>query len=1205
MKRKKLGAIFMSSLLSVSMVLPTFGGQIYAAEPANEDYAETVSEQDQPETKEELPEESTPETIAETETETAPAPEESEPDSPADVPEEIKTPDSQKQGDKAERSKREASQTDEVILQSTLTAASDSYETGNEPEKALDGQSGTWWHTSWSNWQELPQAITLTLSETADGLYQLRYTPRNDKDMNGTITEFKIEVSYDKMNFTEAANGTWAADQTEKSASFTALDGVSAVRLTALASKGNNSSEDNQYVSAAELNLVCNGTFEKDDSVLIQAVNEGNTYINDNPNLSLETLKERITAGENVLANPLATQEGYDETAAAINEMLTNIGIKTSISGTAGARLYATNGELIQAHGGQISKWGDTYYWYGEDKTDRLKPTGVHLYTSKDLYNWEDRGLVMKTMKSTDEFTDDTYFAELYGDLSEEEQAEVFIHIDYNTAVVERPKVIYNESTGKYVMWYHADGPWNGGDPQSYWKAMAAVAIADEPQGPFKVLGASRLHTSADYTGDEKDYGMARDMNLFVDDDGTGYIIYSSENNATMYISKLNADYTDLAVRDGAVEGVDYTRNFVNWSREAPAMFKYKDKYYLMTSGCTGWNPNPAEYAMADSPLGPWTSMGTPCVGENASTTFDTQSTCIFPVDAANGKFIYMGDRWFNPDNGNDLGDSRYVWLPVEFGQNYTMTIRPTENWTLEELENKDGFTVDSTIENLEMLVSESPDLTVYNQMRVNVTRGNGQTVQSGVEWTIENSVVSYALGFDKMRGQLLDLSGSQEITADITKYQDATVYFVDCGEADEVYYDGFKRLGIQLKNKKADQDYDGTWGLYNPDDVGTHEGNGIFESGYWARTDKNIVYRFTLPAGTYTAYAGFNEWWTASRQAELNIRLVNNADTANETYETLADPAAMNTTSSSRSEIYENGFTLNEDGIVEVRVDKKSGGDPLLAWLGITKKADTKELQNAIINIETEMKEMNKSKYSAELWQQVETALQEAKTVLQTEGISQIKCDEALKKVQDLMEELKKSKEQDKPEPETTPQPETKPEQPETNPNETQKPEEKVYRITYVLNKGKNNTGNPTSYTKSVTLKSPTRKGYLFKGWYTEKTFKNKITSVSGNDITVYAKWTKVTVKKAKMTSVKSKAKGKMTLKFKKVSGASGYEIRYARNKKFKNYKKVLSVKNSKTIKKLSRKKTYYVKVRAFKVDSAGKKVYGKFSSVKQVKIK
>ncbi|MEY8460688.1 InlB B-repeat-containing protein [Eggerthellaceae bacterium 24-137] len=65
-------------------------------------------------------------------------------------------------------------------------------------------------------------------------------------------------------------------------------------------------------------------------------------------------------------------------------------------------------------------------------------------------------------------------------------------------------------------------------------------------------------------------------------------------------------------------------------------------------------------------------------------------------------------------------------------------------------------------------------------------------------------------------------------------------------------------------------------------------------------------------------------------------------------------------------------------------------------------------------------------------------------------------------------------------------------------------------YKITYKLNKGKNNKANPSKYGGTVTLKNPTRSGYTFMGWYTDKKFKNKVTKVKNKNVTLYAKWAK-----------------------------------------------------------------------------------------------
>lgn len=165
-------------------------------------------------------------------------------------------------------------------------------------------------------------------------------------------------------------------------------------------------------------------------------------------------------------------------------------------------------------------------------------------------------------------------------------------------------------------------------------------------------------------------------------------------------------------------------------------------------------------------------------------------------------------------------------------------------------------------------------------------------------------------------------------------------------------------------------------------------------------------------------------------------------------------------------------------------------------------------------------------------------------------------------------------------------------------------------YKITYKLNKGTNNADNPSVYYKEkVTLKKPARKGYTFQGWYTDKNFKKKITGIaktSKKNITVYAKWKKVTVDKASLSKVSNVSKLGMKVTVNKVSGAKGYKIMYSTDKNFKkNVKTVLTTKTSKTIKGLTKGKTYYVKVCAYKVDSKNSKVYGKYSTAKKVKIR
>lgn len=97
----------------------------------------------------------------------------------------------------------------------------------------------------------------------------------------------------------------------------------------------------------------------------------------------------------------------------------------------------------------------------------------------------------------------------------------------------------------------------------------------------------------------------------------------------------------------------------------------------------------------------------------------------------------------------------------------------------------------------------------------------------------------------------------------------------------------------------------------------------------------------------------------------------------------------------------------------------------------------------------------------------------------------------------------------------------------------------------------------------------------------------------------------TKIKVPKASVKKLKNQKGKKVKITLKKVSNVKGYQIIYANNKKFKKASKITTTKTSLTIKKLKKKKTYYIKVRAYKKDASRKKVYGAYSSVKKIKIK
>ena len=662
-----------------------------------------------------------------------------------------------------------------------------------------------------------------------------------------------------------------------------------------------------------------------------------------------------------------------------------------SITGTNAARIYDNNGAKVQAHGGQIQKIGDTYYWIGEDRTNGYRPMpGVHMYSSKDLYNWKDEGVVLRTMDNYDQFETDDYFKNLYGDLSDDEKKDIYVDLWAEGCVMERPKMLYNEKTGKYVIWFHADGtsPYSDGSGSNYAKAKAGIAISDSINGPYKLVGSYMLASDYGSHGFDSVGGHVRDMNLFQDDDGTAYVMYSSEGNAVMYIAKLNDTYTGLAKdADEMVLGEDFCISSTD-SREAPAMFKYQGRYYLITSGCTGWAPNQARYAVADSPLGPWTNMGNPCVGDTSNNTFETQSTCVIPVDAENGKFIYMGDRWYNPDNGKDLSDSRYVWLPIEFGANNTIAIKNYKDWTLDELDDKGAISINTalpeTAENMADLKAALPET-------IDVTVGTKVVKDAKVTWTVDESAGETALGYVTVTGTLEDLN--RDFTIQVFCCPKSLVYFADCytnGDNTSSIYEKFAAAATDLKNMVSDQAYGDdngvTWGYTSTlgasggsssQDMGSKGSGDFFDTGWWATSGGKIEYGFELTPGTYTVATGFHEWWSSSRGIKITVSSV---DADGKKTELGTGSASLSSSKTEDRSSVDVTVPEGSDHIL-VTISKASGSDPVLSWIGIiSNDAQSGELDWTDFDAAIEDAEkLNEADWTAESWSAFQAVVKEA----------------------------------------------------------------------------------------------------------------------------------------------------------------------------------------------------------------------------------
>ena len=333
-------------------------------------------------------------------------------------------------------------------------------------------------------------------------------------------------------------------------------------------------------------------------------------------------------------------------------------------------------GVHINAHGGGILFHNGKYYWFGEHKGERSNAAlvGVTCYSSDDLYHWTNEGIAL-------EVSDDPESPIVRG------------------SVIERPKVIYNEKTGKFVMYFHLELRGKG-----YSAAYTGRAVSNHVAGPYTFLGAGRvnagiypmnlseaersdtlkpdqlkswtpewieavkngLFTRRDFEGGQ----MSRDMTLFTDDNGKAYHIYAAEENLTLNLAELTDDYLGYTGRYIVIDPAGHN--------EAPAIFKRDGKYFMITSGCTGWEPNAARLFTAPTIWGPWVRHANPCTGDGSDLTFRSQSTCILPVQGKKNAFIFMADRW----TPRTPIDGRYIWLPVLFN-NGLPVLKWFDEWDL------------------------------------------------------------------------------------------------------------------------------------------------------------------------------------------------------------------------------------------------------------------------------------------------------------------------------------------------------------------------------------------------------------------------------------------------------------------------------------------------------------------------------------------
>ena len=351
------------------------------------------------------------------------------------------------------------------------------------------------------------------------------------------------------------------------------------------------------------------------------------------------------------------------------------------------------NGNRIQAHGGSLFYENGLYYWYGEnkEKTDGKNGIwhwGVRCYRSADLYNWEDCGLIIPP-----ELEDETSPL-------------------HSSACMDRPHIVFNQATGKYVCWLkimERDG-----------RQTETVLTADRLLGPYTKVRQGLRPLGMD----------AGDFDLAVGADGKGYYFFDRVHSE-LICAGLTDDYTNVTGEYSA----HFPRKSPPFVREGIAHFCRGGKHYLLTSGTTGYFPNPSEIAVADTWHGPYRVLSDPHPNDPSHTSYHSQVSCVFRVPGKKDLFIALADRWlpkqmflnyedyagcfealfdpagggkadwapvvekvrtyekrtgehvdFSPDCKDNTSISDYVWLPIRFdGEMAYLDWR--DQWSLDEFE--------------------------------------------------------------------------------------------------------------------------------------------------------------------------------------------------------------------------------------------------------------------------------------------------------------------------------------------------------------------------------------------------------------------------------------------------------------------------------------------------------------------------------------
>ena len=284
-------------------------------------------------------------------------------------------------------------------------------------------------------------------------------------------------------------------------------------------------------------------------------------------------------------------------------------------------------GDAIDAHDGEIAYFQGTYYLYGTSydcgfawQNKQAPFCGFKVYSSPDLVNWTDKGYLFDA------------------------QTPVWqTRCNGNTYGCFRPHVIFNQKTGKYVLWI------NVYDNQTGFRVFTSAS----PLGPFQEVAEPKLAVN----GNAPVAGLNNgDHDTFVDDDGKAYIAYTDwRAKGAIVIEQLSPDY--LSGSNRFVQGVTESKT------EAPGLFKRRGIYYITYSdpNCGYCSGTGTSYRTAPSPLGPW-SKGIQISQNSCGGQPSFVSTIKLGTDSL---FLYGSDLWNNGARNEALAN--YYWAPLSF----------------------------------------------------------------------------------------------------------------------------------------------------------------------------------------------------------------------------------------------------------------------------------------------------------------------------------------------------------------------------------------------------------------------------------------------------------------------------------------------------------------------------------------------------------